>query len=236
MTTELELHTLSGAYAIDALSAEEAAAFRTHLDTCVACCEEVRELRAAAARMGASEALVPPDDLKVRVLEAADRTPQLPPKVTSIDAARSRGWMPKLLTAAAAVVLIAGAVFGIGQLQGDDTVPLAAGVSQVFTAPDAHTAEVKTPQGVLRVATSPSKGEMAVDTRDLAPLDDKHVYQLWAIVDGAMTSAGLVEDKDAGAHMAMPAKGTQVAITVEPAGGSEEPTTDPIVQVDPSAV
>jgi anti-sigma-K factor RskA len=77
---------------------------------------------------------------------------------------------------------------------------------------------------------------MAVDTRDLAPLDDDHVYQLWAIVDGTMTSAGLVEDKDAGAHMAMPAAGTQVAITVEPAGGSQEPTTDPIIQVDPSAV
>ena len=236
MTTELELHTLSGAYALDALSAEEAAAFRTHLDTCVACCEEVRELRAAAARMGASEAIVPPDHLKERVLEAADRTPQLPPRVTPIEAARSRRWMPRLLTAAAAVVLIAGAVFGIGQLQRDDSVPLAAGVSQVFEATDAHTAEVKTPKGVLRVATSPSKGEMAVDTRDLAALDDKHVYQLWAIVDGSMSSAGLVEDKDAGAHMDMPAPGTQVAITIEPAGGSKEPTTDPIVQVDPSAV
>ena len=71
MTTEL--HTLSGAYALDALSAEEAAAFRTHLDTCVACCEEVRELRAAAARMGAGEAIVPPAHLKERVLEAADQ-------------------------------------------------------------------------------------------------------------------------------------------------------------------
>lgn len=234
MTTEL--HTLSGAYAIDALSAEEAAAFRTHLDTCVACCEEVRELRAAAARMGASEALVPPEDLKVRVLDAADRMPQLPPKVTPIEVARSRGWRPKLLAAAAAVVIVAGAVLGIGQLQDDDAARLAAGVSQVFEAPDARTAEVTTSQGVLRVATSPSRGEMAVDIRDLAPLDDEHVYQLWAIVDGSMTSAGVLADKDTGAHMEMPAEGTEVAITVEPAGGSEAPTTDPIVQVDPAAV
>lgn len=233
MTTEL--HTLSGAYAIDALSAEEAAAFRTHLDACSACCEEVRELRAAAARMGASEALVPPDHLKARVLEAADRTPQLPPKVSPIAAARSRRWMPKLLTAAAAVVLVVGAVFGVGQI-GDDTVPLAAGVSQVFEAPDAHTAEVETPKGTLRVATSSSKGEMAVDTRDLAPLDPGHVYQLWAIVDGSPTSVGVLEDKDAGASMDMPATGTEVAITVEPVGGSEQPTTDPIAQVDPSSV
>lgn len=234
MTTEL--HTLSGAYAIDALSAEEAAAFRTHLDACAACCEEVRELRAAAARMGASEAVAPPEQLKVRVMEAADRTPQLPPKVSPVEVVRSRRWMPRLLSVAAALVLVVGAVFGISQIQGDDRDTLAAGVSQVFEAPDAHTAEVDTPQGKLRVATSPSKGEMAVDTSDLAALDEEHVYQLWAVVDGSPVSVGLLEDKDAGAHMPMPETGTEVAITVEPAGGSEQPTTDPIVQVDPAAV
>ena len=36
--------------------------------------------------------------------------------------------------------------------------------------------------------------------------------------------------------MGLPAKGTQVAVTVEPKGGSEQPTTDPIVEVDPNAV
>ncbi len=36
--------------------------------------------------------------------------------------------------------------------------------------------------------------------------------------------------------MEMPEAGTQVAITVEPAGGSEQPTTEPIVQVDPGEV
>lgn len=36
--------------------------------------------------------------------------------------------------------------------------------------------------------------------------------------------------------MEMPAVGTEVAITVEPAGGSEQPTTDPIMRVAPSEV
>jgi anti-sigma-K factor RskA len=36
--------------------------------------------------------------------------------------------------------------------------------------------------------------------------------------------------------MGMPRPGTEVAITVEPAGGSQRPTTEPIVQVDPSTV
>jgi hypothetical protein len=36
--------------------------------------------------------------------------------------------------------------------------------------------------------------------------------------------------------MAMPEEGVQVAITIEPSGGSEQPTTDPVVQVTPSEV
>lgn len=232
-----DLHTLSGAYALDALSADEAAAFRTHLAACPSCCEEVRELRAAAAQMGASEAVMPPARLRAAVLEAADKTPQLRPKVTSIDAARSRRRMPRLLTAAAALVLVAGAAIGIGQLQNDDPqANLAAGVSQVFEAPDANQAAVETPQGVVRVATSPSQNEMAVDTRDLVPLDGGRVYQLWAIVGDEPISVGVLSQAEGGAHMDMPASGTQVAITIEPAGGSELPTSEPIVRVDPSSV
>ena len=38
----IDLHTLSGAYALDALSAEEAEEFSRHLAQCEACREEVR--------------------------------------------------------------------------------------------------------------------------------------------------------------------------------------------------
>jgi anti-sigma-K factor RskA len=231
-----ELHTLSGAYAIDALSAEEAAAFRKHLDACPACCQEVRELRSAAARMGASESVAPPEHLKARVLEAADRTPQLPPRVSPIAAVRSRRWTPRLLVAAAALVLVAGGAIGIAQIQGDDARQPAAGVVQVFEAPDARQVEVETSHGPLKVATSGSEGEMAVDTSSLVELDDQHVYQVWTVVEGEPLPVTVLEEPGSGAHMPMPDPGTQVAITVEPAGGSEKPTTDPIAQLDPSEV
>ena len=109
-----DLHTLSGAYAVDALSAEEAQLFDTHLQQCQACRDEVRELQEAAAKMGASEALVPPPALKARILAAADKQPQLPPKVTPLQAAWSHRWSRQLVAAAAAVVLIVAA--GIGGL------------------------------------------------------------------------------------------------------------------------
>lgn len=233
-----DLHTLSGAFALDALSAEEAEQFRQHLDACPACRQEVRELQQAAARMGASEAVAPPSDLKQRVLAAADRTPQLPPHSSAgnvIQVARHR-WGARLLSAAAAVVLIVAGAFAVGQLSDEPSEQLAEGVVRVFEADDANTATMQTANGgKISVATSPELGEMAVDTDELPALDEAHVYQLWAIRDGAVSSVGVLEP-DKGASMQMPDPDTEVAITVEPVGGSRQPTTEPIMRVNPSEV
>jgi anti-sigma-K factor RskA len=231
-----DLHTLSGAYVVDALSADEARQFATHLEQCEACRQEVRELQEAAARMGAAEATAPPASLKARVLAAADQQPQLPPKVTSLETRRRRPWLPRIAAAAAAVVVVAGGAFGVSQLGGDDQSPLASGVSQVFSADDHHETKVSTKYGEVRVATSPSRNEMAVDARGLEPLDAGRVYQVWSIQGTRHDPVVVLGGDVRGASMAMPTKGTTVAITVEPAGGSKQPTTEPIVTVDPASV
>ena len=231
-----DLHTLAGAYAIDALSEEEARQFDRHLEECPACREEVRELRAAAAKMGAAEALTPPPALKARVLAAADQLPQLPPRVTHLEAVRKRRWSAKLVAAAAVVVLALGGVAVFESQRGGQQGVVGATVAQVFQASDAHTKTVRTDHGSVTVATSPSMGRMAVRTDGLRALSGRHVYQLWAIHGGTPTSAGVVKDLKAGAAMAMPSRGTTVAITVEPEGGSEQPTTAPFVTVDPRSV
>ena len=237
-----ELHTLSGAYALNALSADEADQFRRHLEACPACRQEVRELQQAAATMGASEAVAPPPYLKARVLRSADRTPQLPPPAgggTVVHVAPHR-WATRLLVAAAAVVVVVAGAVGISRIGANAPSPeqsrLAAGVVKVFRAADANTATMKTMNGgKISVATSPKLGEMAVDTADLPRLDKAHVYQLWAIHAGTFASVGVLQP-DKGAYMEMPAPDTEVAITVEPLGGSTRPTTAPIMQVDPSKV
>ena len=232
-----ELHTLSGAYAVNALSEVEATEFRKHLDACPACREEVRELQEAAALMGASVSIAPPAHLKANVMLAADRLPQLPPKVRHLSSARKSRWMPRILGAAAAVVMIVAAGFGISQLQQGPDDLRAASVSEVFNASDAHKATMETSNGgKISVATSPSLNKMAVDTDELPDLESGQVYQLWAIADGEAESAGLLDDPDQGAAMDMPSEGVEVAITVEPSGGSDRPTTDPIMSVDPSEV
>lgn len=234
-----ELHTLSGAYALNALSAEEAEQFRRHLDECTACRQEVRELQAAAASMGSSEAIAPPEHLKARVLDAVDRTPQLPPRDKGgvvVDVPPHR-WGRRFLVAAAAAVIVVGAAVGVAQLQDDEQQSLLAQeVVQVFEAEDAHTATMETANGgKISVATSPTRGEMAVDTDELPALDEEHVYQLWAIQGGAISSVGILEPEK-GAAMEMPEPDVEVAITVEPAGGSAQPTTEPIMRVNPSEV
>ncbi len=231
-----DLHTLSGAYAIDALSPEEAEDFRSHLSQCPACQDEVRELQDAAARMGASEASAPPPALRARVLAAADQQPQLPPKVRPAGGPGPRRWTPRLLAAAAAVLLVVAGGIGYSQIHHDQP-QLSASVSRVFTASDAHKATVDTANGgTVTVATSRRLNQMAVETDRLPRLGGQQVYQIWAVHGGAMTSAGVLTNVTAGKSMSMPAPGTEVAITIEPAGGSERPTTKPIVTVDPASV
>lgn len=229
-----DLHALTGAYAINALTPEECRQFRTHLDACAACQQEVREFEAVAALMGASEALPPPTHLKARVMAAADKQSQLPPRVTDIATAPKARWTPRILGAAASVILVVAAGIAVTQMQDEPDSLLAAGVTRVFEAPDARTLTVDTSNGgEVEVALSESLDEMAVDTDELPALTEAQVYQLWAIRDGTAESAGVLTDPDRGAAMDLPGEDVAIAITIEPSGGSEQPTTEPIVTMTP---
>jgi anti-sigma-K factor RskA len=109
---------------------------------------------------------------------------------------------------------------------------MAAPVAQVFEARDAETTTIDTANGgELTVATSESLGKMAVNTEGLPELTAEQVYQIWAITGDERQSVGLVEDLQKGRAMKLPGEGTQIGITIEPSGGSEQPTTDPIAVV-----
>ncbi|MDP3969273.1 MAG: anti-sigma factor [Nocardioides sp.] len=243
-----DVHTLSGAYAVDALDPREAAEFEEHLEQCHACREEVAELQHAAALMGAAEAAAAPAALRSRVLDEVERAPQLPPRVASLPSdpvtvpgsvvpLRRRLPARGLLAAAAAVVALAIGGVLVSDTMRDDGVPLAGGVVQVFEADDARSVTVDTSNGgKVRVALSAAEGQMAVDTAQLPDLGPRQVYQLWTVVGDIAQPAGVLDDPKTGASMGLPAEGTKVAITIEPMGGSERPTSAPIVTVDPADV
>lgn len=74
-----DIHTLTGAYALHALSEDERAQFEAHLGDCEACDQEVRELQATAADLGQLLHEPPPPALRARVLAEIDTVRQVPP-------------------------------------------------------------------------------------------------------------------------------------------------------------
>ena len=74
-----DLHTLTGAYALDAIDGTERERFEHHLVRCQPCEYEVRGLQDTATRLAQAVAAQPPEQMKPRVLAAVARTRQLPP-------------------------------------------------------------------------------------------------------------------------------------------------------------
>ncbi|HEY2791855.1 MAG TPA: zf-HC2 domain-containing protein, partial [Micromonosporaceae bacterium] len=104
----VDIHTLAGAYALDAVDDIERAAFDRHLAGCASCAQELAELQATVARLTDLNASVPPAALRQAVLAEAARTRQVPPGGRAAGPAQSRSWRTWTAAAAAAVVIAAG--------------------------------------------------------------------------------------------------------------------------------
>jgi anti-sigma-K factor RskA len=231
-----DVHALAGAYALDALPAEEAAAFSDHLAECSACRQEVAELQATAAQLGMAAAQTPPPAIRDRVLRAAHETRQVPPVPAPTDLAdrRRRRWQRASVAAAAVAALVVGGL-GLQQVLDDEsTDPIAA----VMTAPDAHatTAPVRG-GGRLTVVSSRELDQAVVHSDGLPALRRSRVYQLWLVdPDGAARSADVLirpGTSPGQSHLVRGLRpGDAIAITREPAGGSEQPTTTPLAIAD----
>ena len=77
MSQPNEVHTLSGAYALDALTEIERAGFARHLAECSVCETEVAEFRETAARLGMAAWETPPARLRERVMAEVAQTRQV---------------------------------------------------------------------------------------------------------------------------------------------------------------
>lgn len=227
-----DIHTLAGAYVLDAIEPDERVAFETHLAQCDSCRQEVAALRRTAASLGETLATPPPPELRPRVLALAERTSQQPPSVRELSRARRRHRRTTRWLAAAAAV----AAFGAGgvavheALEDDRPPPVTA--AEVFGSPDARTETVEVPGGQARIGISRDLGRVAIDTSDMPPLPSGRAYHLWVIDDTGPHSAGVVDRPSF--TLAIPDRDAQVAMTIEPASGSTQPTTEPLFTVQPS--
>ncbi len=231
-----ELHLLTGAYAADALDAEEREAFDAHLADCAACRQEVAELSATTARLALGVSEPAPAGMRERVLAEAARTRQVSPTVADLDARRSRrAWYQQPASAAAAVLLVVAGGLGwlaaVEQGRAAEARQLADRVASVATDPDGVERTVAVSGG--GTGTVIAAGNLAVfHGSDLPALPDGRAYQLWRIRGQESTSAGVLGRGGEVTGVVTDLGPTDaVGVTVEPASGSERPTTEPVFLV-----
>jgi anti-sigma-K factor RskA len=226
---DADVHALAGAFVLDALPPREAAEFRTHLAACPACQTEVAELQTTAVQLGVVVAESPPSRVRDAVLNAARHTRQVPPAVPSDDARRSRRIRGSWLAAAAAVIAVAAGAAALTTVLDDPAEPDP--IAAVVAAPDADTATTRLRGGGrLTVVSSERLGEAVVLSENLPPAEADQVYQLW-LVDptGEARPAGVLVDAPGAADLVRDVRpDDQLAITREPAGGSDQPTMRPL--------
>jgi anti-sigma-K factor RskA len=249
-----ETEELLGAYALDALPDDDAALVREHLPTCDKHAAAAG-LRSTATRIAATvDGIAPPAALRSRVLDTVSRTAQDAPDArtssgagnAAANGARVASAPSKVVPlrrrvpvawAAIAAVLVA-AVIGLGAwnivLQrgsGDDVGALATRATSV----SALKASGTTASGFVIYYKDEKKALIVTD--GVPSLDaSRQAYQLWAISDGAARSLGLMPPPVEGSSVIVvpfdASKEQQIAVSVEPPGGSAQPTTAPVLVGD----
>ena len=222
-----DIHKLSGAYALDALDDFERARFDQHLSTCDDCRAEVAEMRETAALLAEITTVAPPASLRVSVLSGISQVRPLPPETSRRAVAASRRFP---LLVAAALVIIAGFGAIAWQPWSADETQLSA-TEQVLQAKDAKRVSVDLGDvGKATVVRSVSHNAAVIVSEDMAPAPEGKVYELWLWSGDKFVPAGLMpDDSDQTILLEGDAAVAGAAgITIEPDGGSEVPTTDPI--------
>ena len=205
-----------------------------------------------AALLGTSlRPVAPPAAIRASLLEAIAREPQTEradgdgdsagSSVVSLDARRRRSaWRTGLLRAAAAIVLL-GVGIGVGRWSARGAVDEA----MDSMAATQHYAHLNQAQDVQRVTDTMPDGHIATLTwsRDMSmtaltlPAAMKESaggrsLQVWLKEGETTTSLGVYDPRDGAGFSfldVMPKPGQQIVITMEPAGGSAQPTTPPLV-------
>ena len=241
-----DLHSLAGAYALDALeSPAEEDRFARHLSRCPSCAAELRGFREVATALAFAVTAEAPAELRGQVLSAAAVTRQLPPEVSTQGVhAQPRParpwtqWLPWLSGAVALASVAVAVFFGLAQSHTRDELNQARAENQalnvVLSAPHVQVlSQVSTSGGTATVVLAAQRHALAVVTTGLPALPSGKVYQLWLIGKDKTVSAGLLPPAEAGRTPPVlatgVAEGDTLGLTVEPAPGSAQPTTKPIV-------
>ncbi len=224
----IDIHALSGAYAVEALDDVERAQFEEHLAECPACRSEVDSLREAAALLAETTATEPSAELRDRVLADIAGVRPLPPEgatVTALEPRRRRRVVTFLVAAAAAVAIGTGGI--VSQLNDDRSA-----ADEVIQADDAQRFTQSFPGGATAtVVRSKSLNKAVVITHDMPAAPNGHAYALWLQHDDVMVPAGVMPDGPDNEVVLSgdAASANGAGITVETAGQEPKEPSDDVV-------
>ncbi|MET7286499.1 anti-sigma factor [Streptomyces sp. NPDC005573] len=239
-----DLHTMTGAYALHALSDEECEAFERHLAKCEPCRQEVAELTATAARLGLAASVTARPELRGLVLDritgVRQETPGGPdPSRRSAAAPRTRALSRWALAACLAAAATLGGTTVWQHERAEDALVRAQraeqgadGIAAVLGAPDAKVRAAALGDGASgSVVVSRSRDRAVFVVSGMARPPHGRVYQLWFDDGGTMRSAGLMRSGSTDQTVLLRGavdRASGMGITVEPTGGSPRPTSAPL--------
>jgi anti-sigma-K factor RskA len=237
-----EIAELLGAYALDAVEADEASAIELHLRDCPRCTAELAQHHAVAALLAnaGSNASV---ELWDRIAASLDPVGEPPPAAVVMDAALADA-LPRRLSerrrrirwsAAGAIAAVAAAVIAllavqVNHLDGRVTSPQQAALAALHD-PHHRLVALKSPSAttVADLVVLPS-GTAYVINHHLRALSSHQTYQLWGEEQGRTVSLGLLGNRPQTVPMTVGDEAliTAYAVTTEPAGGVVAPTHVPV--------
>lgn len=221
---EADLHDLTAAYALDALDPEQAREYETHLARCERCREELASLSEAAGALAyATEAPAPPDELRARILQQAQR------ERANVVPLRSRWVAP--LAAAAAVAACAAIALGVWAASLHGKLDRQQQLAAVLGDPAAQHNELADDRGTLVVSAN---GKAALVMRRLGSAPPGKTYEAWVSSGGAPQPAGTFDGGPKHSVLLLGRRiptGAAVLLTVEKDGGVDAPTTKPLLSV-----
>ncbi len=228
MTTNL--HSLTGAYALNALDDVERAAFERHLRSCADCQAEVASLADAASALASDPRHRAPDSMRGATLAAAGATPQVGDAKPPSQRPRRRLLTWVASAAAVAVIAVAGVGAFLRAADNGTPGPAEAQMMSILSAPDAKTMDMPWGDGSYVVVSDSRRGAIVM-MHEIAMPADGNEYQVWMVLaDGtAVPSSTFMPDADGKAMAVVTGDMSHVAalaITSEPHGGSPAPTGD----------
>ena len=247
----------TGSYVLGGLDADEVTAFEKQLAENADLRAEVTELGDTAVMLGlAVTPEAPPASLKASIMDQLDATTQRAAEVPAasapagpvpaapvpgpIEARAQRRWSTRpvvaLVSAAAVIgILAGGGVIATSVFQNGERQEQADLLAAINAADDVQRRSVPLSDGAATLVWSNELLASALIVDGLESLPADKVYELWYIGEEGARSAGTftadgtrtwrVLDGDMQA-------GDVVGVTVEPRGGSEQPTTDPIIKIE----